>query len=132
MFRPRGPVYILRKTWKKGATNLVCAKENIVEDEISVLELSEILENAPDAVLIDVREQEEFDEVNLSGKLIPLSEFEQRWQEVPRDKPVYIYCRSGRRSRTALETLKKQGYTNGYNVTGGILAWLNEIDPDGR
>jgi rhodanese-related sulfurtransferase len=104
----------------------------MMEDEISALELSEILEKNPGAALIDVREQEEFDEVNLSGKLIPLSEFEQRWQEVPRDEPVYIYCRSGRRSRTALEYLKKQGYTNGFNVTGGILAWLNEINPNGR
>lgn len=104
----------------------------MVNDEISVLELSEILEKDPQTVLIDVREQEEFDEVNLGGTLIPLSEFGDRWQEVPRDRPVYIYCRSGRRSRTALEHLKKQGYTNGFNVTGGILAWLNEINPDGR
>lgn len=104
----------------------------MVNDEISVLELSEILEKDPTTVLVDVREQEEFDEVNLSGTLIPLSEFEQRWQEVPKDKPVYVYCRSGRRSRTALEFLKKQGYTNGFNVTGGILAWLNEVNPNGR
>ncbi len=103
-----------------------------MNDEISVLELSEILEKNPAAVLLDVREQEEFDEVNLSGKLIPLSEFQARWQEVPRDVPVYIYCRSGRRSRTALEFLKKNGFTNGMNVSGGILAWLNEISPDGR
>lgn len=103
-----------------------------MNDEISVLELSEILEKNPNTVLIDVREQWEFDEINLAGKLIPLTEFAQRWQEVPRDEPVYIYCRSGRRSRTALEFLKKQGYENGYNVTGGILAWLNEINPDGR
>ena len=103
-----------------------------MEDEISVLELSEILEKDPSITLIDVREQEEFDEVNLSGRLIPLSEFEKRWQEVPQDRPVYVYCRSGRRSRTALEFLKRQGYTNGFNVTGGILAWLNEINPEGR
>jgi rhodanese-related sulfurtransferase len=104
----------------------------MVNDEISVLELSEILEKDPKTALVDVREQEEFDEVNLGGQLVPLSEFEQRWQEVPKDAPVYIYCRSGRRSRTALEFLKKQGYTNGFNVTGGILAWLNEINPNGR
>jgi rhodanese-related sulfurtransferase len=104
----------------------------MVNDEISVLELSEILEKNPKTALVDVREQEEFDEVNLGGQLVPLSEFEQRWQEVPKDAPVYIYCRSGRRSRTALEFLKKQGYTNGFNVTGGILAWLNEINPNGR
>jgi len=104
----------------------------MVNDEISVLELSEILENDPNVGLVDVREQEEFDEVNLGGHLIPLSEFEARWSEVPKDKPVYIYCRSGRRSRTALEYLKKQGYTNAMNVTGGILAWLNEVNPNGR
>ena len=104
----------------------------MVNDEISVLELSEILEKEPKTALVDVREEEEFDEVNLGGQLVPLSEFEQRWQEVPKDTPVYIYCRSGRRSRTALEYLKKQGYTNGFNVTGGILAWLNEINPNGR
>ncbi len=103
-----------------------------MNDEISVRELSEALEKDPQACLIDVREKAEFDEVNLAGKLIPLSEFEQRWREIPREGPVYIYCRSGRRSRTALEFLKKQGYENGYNVTGGILAWLNEINPDGR
>ena len=103
-----------------------------MEDEISVLELNEILEKNPGTTLIDVREQEEFDEVNLAGKLIPLSEFEKRWQEVPKDGPFYVYCRSGRRSRTALEFLKRQGYTNGFNVTGGILAWLNEINPEGR
>ena len=103
-----------------------------MNDEISVQELSEILEKNPETVLIDVREQEEFDEANLSGRLVPLSEFERRWQEIPKEPPVYIYCRSGRRSRTALEFLKKQGYTNGYNVTGGILAWQNEINPDGR
>ena len=103
-----------------------------MNDEISVTELSEILKKTPDSTLIDVREQSEFDEANLKGKLIPLTEFERRWQEVPRDRPVYIYCRSGRRSRTALEFLKKQGYVNGYNVTGGILAWFNEVNPDGR
>ncbi len=104
----------------------------MVNDEISVLELSEILEKNPETALVDVREAEEHAEVNIGGKLIPLSEFEQRWQEVPREGPVYIYCRSGRRSRTALEFLKKQGYTNAMNVTGGILAWLNEVNPDGR
>jgi rhodanese-related sulfurtransferase len=103
-----------------------------MNDEISVQELSEILETDPKAVLIDVREQEEFDEVNLSGKLIPMSEFQDRFAEIPKDGTVYVYCRSGRRSRTAIEFLKSKGYGNCMNVTGGILAWLNEVNPDGR
>ncbi len=102
-------------------------------DEISVQELSEILEKDPKTVLIDVREEDEFNDVNIGGKLIPMSELEERFAEIPKDAPtVYIYCRSGRRSRTAIEFLKSKGYSNGINVTGGILAWLNEVNPDGR
>lgn len=104
-----------------------------MNDEISVQELSEILEQDPNTVLIDVREQDEFNEVNLAGKLIPMSELEERYSEIPNDgSTVYIYCRSGRRSRTALEFLRTKGYSKMYNVTGGILAWLNEVNPEGR
>ncbi len=101
-------------------------------DEISVQELQEALESNPQTHLVDVRETEEFNEVNLKGKLVPLSQLEQRWAEIPKEGTVYIYCRSGRRSRTAIEFLKSKGYDNCMNVTGGILAWLNEINPDGR
>jgi rhodanese-related sulfurtransferase len=103
-----------------------------MNDEISVQELSEILEKDPSTVLIDVREQDEFDDVNLAGQLIPMSEIEDRFAEIPKDETVYIYCRSGRRSRTAIEFLKSKGYSNCFNVTGGILAWLNEVNPEGR
>jgi rhodanese-related sulfurtransferase len=104
-----------------------------MQDEISVQELSEVLEKDPGTILIDVREEDEFNDVNLSGILIPMSEFEDRFEEIPKEAPVvYVYCRSGRRSRTAIEFLKSKGYDNCVNVTGGILAWLNEINPDGR
>ncbi len=103
-----------------------------MQDEITVHELKEKLEKDPQSVFIDVREQEEFNEVNLSAKLIPLSEFEARYAEIPKDGPVYIHCRSGARSRNAVEFLKSKGYSNAFNVKGGILAWQNEIDPDGR
>ncbi len=103
-----------------------------MNDEISVQELSEILEKDPGTVLIDVREQEEFNEANLSGVLIPMSELQDRFAEIPKDGTVYVHCRSGKRSRTAIEFLKTKGYANCMNVTGGILAWLNEINPDGR
>ncbi|MEO6096709.1 MAG: rhodanese-like domain-containing protein [Fibrobacteria bacterium] len=103
-----------------------------MNDEISVQELSEILEKDPKAALIDVREQEEFEEANLSGKLIPMSELQDRYAEIPKEGTVYVHCRSGKRSRTAIEFLKSKGYANCVNVTGGILAWLNEVNPEGR
>lgn len=104
-----------------------------MKDEVSVQELEEILKKTPNANLIDVREEEEVRDVNLAPtQIIPLGEFEERFKEVPKDSPVYLYCRSGRRSRIALEYLKTKGYDNCFNVTGGILAWQNEIDPEGR
>ena len=86
----------------------------------------------PDAVLIDVRTEDEHNDINLAGTLIPLDELEDRYAEIPKDKPAYLYCRTGRRSRVAVDFLKSKGYANGFNVAGGILAWLNEIDPEGR
>lgn len=104
-----------------------------MKDEISVIELSEILQKTPSTFLVDTREDDEVKEVNLSPtKVIPLGEFEDRFKEIPKDQPVYLYCRSGRRSRIALEYLKTKGYDNCFNVGGGILAWQNEVDPEGR
>ena len=104
-----------------------------MKDEVTVHELSEILKKTPSSHLIDVREEEEIREVNLTpSQIIPLGELEDRFKEVPKDAPVYLYCRSGRRSRIALEFLKTKGYDNCFNVTGGILAWQNEVDPEGR
>ena len=103
-----------------------------MQDEISVFELSEKLEANPSLQFFDVREPDEFEEVNLAAKLVPLSQLEARYTEIPKEGEVYIHCRSGKRSRTAIEFLKTKGYTNCINVTGGILAWLNEVNPDGR
>ncbi len=104
-----------------------------MKDEVSVQELDDILKKNPSATLIDVREEEEVRDVNLSPTtVIPLGEFEDRFKEVPKEGPVYLYCRSGRRSRIALEYLKTKGYDNCFNVSGGILAWQNEVDPEGR
>ena len=103
-----------------------------MQNDITVQELSEILGKNPASTLIDVREEEEHSESNIGGKLIPLGELEERFAEIPQEGPVYLYCRTGRRSRVALEYLKTKGYSNCYNVAGGIMAWLNEINAEGR
>jgi rhodanese-related sulfurtransferase len=104
-----------------------------MKDGISAQDLSDILQKTPKAYLVDVREEEEVREVNLTPTVvIPLGEFEERFKELPKDQPIYLYCRSGRRSRIALEFLKTKGYDNGFNLEGGILSWQNEIDPEGR
>lgn len=76
------------------------------------------------ALLVDVREQNEFDESRIPGSiLIPLSEFQIRYTELPKDKEIVMQCRSGARSGRTTEFLLQQGYTQVSNMAGGILAW---------
>ena len=96
--------------------------------EVSVQELKKMMDNNSDFVLIDVREQYEYDAANLGGLLIPLGSVIERRGEIPTDKPVVIHCRSGARSATAIRELENRfGYTNLSNLKGGILAWQSEI-----
>ncbi len=76
------------------------------------------------ALLVDVREQNEFDESRIPGSiLIPLSVFQQRYTELPQDKEIVMQCRSGARSGRTTEFLLQNGYTQVSNMAGGILAW---------
>ncbi|WP_034384420.1 rhodanese-like domain-containing protein [Deinococcus sp. YIM 77859] len=76
------------------------------------------------ALLIDVREPNEFAEVHAQGaQLLPLSEFEARFQELPKDRPLVMICRSGARSARAGQYLLEHGYTDVVNLEGGTLAW---------
>ena len=96
--------------------------------EISVQELAEMRKEKIPHQLIDVRESYEFDFCNIDGHLIPLGEIEYRSDEINRNEKVIVHCRSGQRSAAAISLLKRKGFTNLLNLTGGILAWSNEID----
>ncbi len=96
--------------------------------EVTVQELKKLIDSKADFQLVDVREEHEFDESNLNGLLIPLGDILDRASEVVKDKQVVIHCRSGKRSATAIQALEAQlGYTNLYNLKGGILAYIEEI-----
>lgn len=72
--------------------------------------------------IIDIREKGEYAEGHLKGvPNIPLSELRERINEIPKDRTVYLQCRSGQRSYNACLLLQNLGYTNVVNVTGGIL-----------
>ncbi len=76
------------------------------------------------AILVDVREQHEFDEARIPGSmLMPLSTFQQHFEELPKDKEIVMQCRSGARSGQATEFLLNNGYKDVVNMAGGILAW---------
>jgi len=74
------------------------------------------------AFILDVREQEEWDVGHIvNAKHIPLSELRPRMDEIPRNVPVYIYCRSGQRSYNACLALQHYGYDKVYNISGGFI-----------
>ena len=78
------------------------------------------------AVLLDVREPYEYDEAHVAGSvLVPLGQLKARLQEIRAlgSKPIAIICRSGRRSSLAAELLTQAGWTDVYNVQGGMIAW---------
>jgi len=97
--------------------------------EITVQELKKKIDNKEDFQLIDVRELHEYEIVNIGGDLIPVGSILNQADKISRDKMVIIYCRSGNRSGAAIQALEKQqGFTNLFNLKGGILAYAKEVD----
>lgn len=91
--------------------------------EISPAQAKAMLDNGQ-AVLIDVREPNEYAEVRANGaQLIPLGTLPQRLNELPTDQDVLMICRSGSRSAMACQLAGQAGYSRLYNVAGGTLAW---------
>lgn len=79
------------------------------------------------ALLVDVREQDEYDAVHAEGaQLFALSEFEARAGELPKDRPLVMICRSGARSQRAGEWLLQHGYSDVVNLQGGTNAWVED------
>jgi rhodanese-related sulfurtransferase len=80
--------------------------------------------SADDAILVDVRERNEFLAVRADGvALMPLSTFAVRFDELPKDRPLLIICHTGNRSLAATAHLIRNGWTNVANVVGGMDAW---------
>ena len=80
--------------------------------------------------LIDVREPHEWDICRIDGAtLIPLGQIETRLSELDRGQEVIVYCKMGGRSKKAYNILRDQGFTELRNLTGGIRAWSEEVDP---
>ena len=97
-------------------------------ETVDVQTAYDALSSDADAQLVDVREPDEWAETGVApgAVLIPLGEVESRAPtELAKDQPVYVICRTGNRSQTASEILVGLGYTQVYNVDGGITAWVD-------
>ncbi|MET1058352.1 MAG: adenylyltransferase/sulfurtransferase MoeZ [Nocardioides sp.] len=112
------------------------AADAAVDSTISVTTLESMLkereEGTRDFVLVDVREPNEYEINKIPGSiLIPKGEFlnGNALGQLSQDKPVVLHCKSGVRSAEALAVLKGAGYSDAVHVGGGVVAWVNQIDP---
>lgn len=97
--------------------------------ECTVIGLKESLDNG-DATLVDVREYSEYAGGRVpDAKLMPLGALDARHKELDHEKPVYVMCRTGRRSLQAQKKLRALGFKNVINVVGGVEAWKKEDLP---
>lgn len=93
--------------------------------DVSVQQGKEMIDSG-EVFIMDVRTQEEYDEGHIMGStLIPVDELDSRLKELPRDKKILVYCGTGHRSLTASEKLENSGFTQLYNMKGGITEWKN-------
>ncbi len=112
------------------------AADAAVGSTISVTQLESMLkerENGErDFVLVDVREPNEYEINKIPGSvLIPKGDFLNgtAFEQLPQDKPVVLHCKSGVRSAEALAVVKGAGFSDAVHVGGGVVAWVNQIDP---
>jgi molybdopterin/thiamine biosynthesis adenylyltransferase/rhodanese-related sulfurtransferase len=97
---------------------------------ISVLELYNWQVEGNKFQLIDVREPHEYEIVNIGAELIPLGKVVEEEEKIRRDIPVVIHCKVGGRSAKAIRMLEEKfGFDNLYNLEGGILAYIDQVEP---
>ena len=98
--------------------------------QISQDEAKRIMDEESDYIIVDAREQSEYDEGHIKGAIvIPYTEIEQKAEEMlpNKDQLILVYCRSGRRSKIAAQSLANMGYTN-VKEFGGIIDWQYGIE----
>ena len=104
--------------------------EKVMYQQITPKEAKEIMDGGESHTILDVRDQEEFDEGHIPGAmLLPYTEIESKAEKFLPDKnaQILVYCRSGRRSKIAAESLVALGYTN-VKEFGGIIDWPYETE----
>ncbi|MCC5579866.1 MULTISPECIES: adenylyltransferase/sulfurtransferase MoeZ [Microtetraspora] len=108
------------------------AQEAALGSTITAAELRDMKERGDDIYVIDVREQNEYEIVNIPGAvLIPKGEFinGSALEGLPQDKKIVLHCKSGARSAEVLAILKNAGFADAVHVGGGVLSWIKTVDP---
>jgi molybdopterin/thiamine biosynthesis adenylyltransferase/rhodanese-related sulfurtransferase len=107
------------------------AAEAAAGSTITASELAEMQRRGDDFLLVDVREPAEWEIVRIPGAtLIPKGDLPSRLAELPQDKPIVAYCKSGVRSAEALALLKDAGFSDAKHVQGGVTAWTTQVEKE--
>jgi sulfur-carrier protein adenylyltransferase/sulfurtransferase len=98
--------------------------------EISVSELKERMDKGEDVFVLDVREPHEYEINRIPGStLIPLGDLAERFAELDANREIVTQCKSGMRSARAANFLREHGFKNVRNLKGGVIAWVDQVDP---
>jgi len=100
--------------------------------DVSVKSVDSILRASDKAIVVDVRTPEEYITGHIKGAILIdyySASFQTQIQRLPKDKPIIVYCRSGKRGQQAREILTSLGYSRVNNMLGGILAWTKSRFP---
>ncbi|HEY3929947.1 MAG TPA: molybdopterin-synthase adenylyltransferase MoeB [Candidatus Koribacter sp.] len=97
--------------------------------DMTVEELKRRLDAGENLYILDVREPHEYAIANIGGHLIPINDLPKRLGELDRTREIVAHCKGGGRSAQAVDFLRQQGFTNVKNLSGGITAWSEKIDP---
>ena len=108
------------------------AQQAAVGSTITAADLKEMLDAGKDPYLVDVREPVEYEIVKIpGGVLVPKDRIlsGEALAELPQDKPLVLYCKTGVRSAEALAAVKAAGFRDAVHVQGGVTAWATQVDP---
>ena len=98
--------------------------------EITVLDLKARMDRGEDVFVLDVREPHEYEINRLPGStLLPLGDLPERFTELDANREIVCQCKSGVRSARAANFLRDHGFKNVKNLKGGVLAWVDQVDP---
>lgn len=109
------------------------AQEAAAGSTITPKQLKEWIDDGESIEIIDVREPNEYEIVSIPGaRLIPKNEFLMgtALEGLPQDKKIVLHCKTGVRSAEVLAVLKSAGFSDAVHVGGGVIGWVNQIEPE--
>ena len=119
-------IFLLYRNETSEENNLQDSTNLEYEIRTNIEQTKELISKDNDLIILDVRTKEEYDQGHIDGAiLIPYDEIETHVKDIEKskDKPLLVYCRSGRRSSIAIKTLKNKGFKKIYHMYEGYMNW---------